>query len=275
VLIASLVTVAWFAKRGDRRALVSLGWITLAFLPASNLLVPTGQILAERTLYVPSIGVAMLIGLALSGPRDRLGAPRAWRVAWPAIVGVVALITVAFAGRSSRWSEVWRNHAALFDQMIAADTSSYVGYWFSGAYEGRNSRMDRALVLLDLAYAKYPYDPGLTLDYSDALLQQGHAARAASIAAPLMQRPGFRSREKAVGVYLDALGRAFGAESVVAAGRRLMDQTPSATAALFLGRALEVRGDSAAAARVYRDGLRAFPRDRALRARAAELGPAR
>ena len=57
---ALVVAAALFARRGDRRPLVAMGWVAIAFLPASNLLVPTGQLLAERTLYLPSVGVALL-----------------------------------------------------------------------------------------------------------------------------------------------------------------------------------------------------------------------
>src|SRR5665647_1776780 len=56
IVIAASV-LAW---RGDRRPLVAIAWVALAFLPASNILVPTGQLLAERTLYLPSVGIALL-----------------------------------------------------------------------------------------------------------------------------------------------------------------------------------------------------------------------
>ena len=59
VLIATCA--ALLARRGDRRPLVAIAWVAIAFLPASNLLVPTGQLLAERTLYLPSVGVALLV----------------------------------------------------------------------------------------------------------------------------------------------------------------------------------------------------------------------
>jgi Flp pilus assembly protein TadD len=156
--------------------------------------------------------------------------------------------------------------------MIAADTAGYVGYWFTGVHVGRNGRMDQALTLLERAYARYPRDRGLQLDYADALVQNGQHARAAAIATELMRDPKFQAKPTAVAVYLDATGRTFGADSVVAAARRLMALTPSPTAVLFLGQAHAVRGDSAAAIAIYRDGLRAFPGDSVLRSRLDSLG---
>ena len=43
-----------------------MGWIAIAFLPVSNLLFSTGVLLAERTLYLPSVGLALAAGAALA-----------------------------------------------------------------------------------------------------------------------------------------------------------------------------------------------------------------
>lgn len=62
------------ARSGDWRPLVALGWMAITFLPASNLLVPTGQLLAERTLYLPSVGVALLAGWLFARLAERVPA---------------------------------------------------------------------------------------------------------------------------------------------------------------------------------------------------------
>jgi len=59
---AVLLLLALAAVRGWRnRRLVSLGilWFAVVLLPVSNLLFPTGVLLAERTLYLPSVGLAL------------------------------------------------------------------------------------------------------------------------------------------------------------------------------------------------------------------------
>lgn len=48
----------------------------LPFIPASNLLFPTGFVIAERVLYLPSIGFLLLFGIGVrrlyqNGPRLR------------------------------------------------------------------------------------------------------------------------------------------------------------------------------------------------------------
>jgi hypothetical protein len=58
---------------------------------------------------------------------------------------------------------------------------------------------------------------------------------------------------------------------VVVAGRRIMSLAPSRTAALYLGGALELRGERALAREVYREGLRVAPADSLLEARLEAL----
>ena len=64
-MVAALV---WAAVRG-RRGHVLFAWGTLFFLlmllPTSNLLVPIGSIMAERFLYLPSVGFCLVAALAL------------------------------------------------------------------------------------------------------------------------------------------------------------------------------------------------------------------
>jgi hypothetical protein len=69
LVLVAIVGASWRLARHsvsrDARPLVGVCWTLVAFLPASNLLAATGQLLAERTLYVPSIGVALVIAWIL------------------------------------------------------------------------------------------------------------------------------------------------------------------------------------------------------------------
>ena len=51
--------------------LVSLGlfWFALCVLPVSNLLFPTGVLLAERTLFLPSFGLSLAVAGFLESVR--------------------------------------------------------------------------------------------------------------------------------------------------------------------------------------------------------------
>jgi len=259
------------AKRGDRRVLVALAWMTIAFLPASNLVVATGQILAERTLYGSSVGVALLFALILDS---------VWRSvaniagASAALIRVSAVATIVFALgltgiRTAKFATVWRDHPTVFNQMVAADPAGYRGYWLLGMHQRGRGQPDSAITFLSRAYSMYPRDRQLLIDLSETLLERGDARRAASVAGGLMEWSSLRRQPEAVSLYLEAIGRAYGPDSVVAAGERLFAATPSATTALFLGAAQEAKGDRDAAIAAYRRGLQTAPTDSALRAKLA------
>jgi hypothetical protein len=72
VVVVGGALVAWRVRRVAPVATFGIAWCAVTLLPVSNI-VPTGIMLAERTLYVPSIGfllaVAALASQAVAGTR--------------------------------------------------------------------------------------------------------------------------------------------------------------------------------------------------------------
>lgn len=176
LVMAVFAFAAGSARRGDRRVVTAAGIAVLSFFPASNLLVPTGQVLAERTLYLPSLGVALLVGVVLQHAARQLG-PASVRVA----AGALTLLLLWSAVRSAQWTEHWRNHERLFARMIAADPRGYAGYWMAGAEATRLGRREAGLALFEQAYALEQRDRGLVLSYGASLADHGHWERAAAV----------------------------------------------------------------------------------------------
>ena len=50
-------------------AVVALSWIVIPYLPASNLFFPVGFVVAERVLYLPSMGFCLLVALGINSFR--------------------------------------------------------------------------------------------------------------------------------------------------------------------------------------------------------------
>jgi tetratricopeptide (TPR) repeat protein len=271
VAVGSLVAIAVRAARdGDRRPLAGLGWFAATFAPASNLLTATPQILTERTLYGPSIAVAfcgaLLISVVASQKLVRMPPSAFLRTS---AIAVAAILIVATGSRTLRFSVVWRSNEALFRQMIIADPASYRGYWKLAGYAKSRNEFDESLTLYERAYELYPRDRQLLADYAQTLLDRGQPMRAAAIARQLIAWPEVRRMPNVVSLYLAALGRAYGADSVIRAGTDLFAAERVPTAALFVGAAHESRGDSGAAEQSYRAGLHIAPTDTALRRRLA------
>ena len=54
------------------QVILAFSILVLCYIPSSNLLFRTGFVIAERTLYLPSIGSSLLIGLGLKNLEKRL-----------------------------------------------------------------------------------------------------------------------------------------------------------------------------------------------------------
>ena len=122
ITVAAMIAAACvIARRGDRRPLVAIGWGMLGYLAASNILVPTGQLLAERTLFFSSVGVVMLAGWALAQAEL---APRVRRGALVVAGALVVIGTIA----TMRRVPVWSSEERLFQSGIEYDPAAFYPY---------------------------------------------------------------------------------------------------------------------------------------------------
>jgi len=256
------VIAALIARRGDRRPLVALAWIALTYLPASNLLTATGQLIADRTLFGATVGVALGLGWAV----DRT--PRRARAA---LVLVCAIAIARGALESTRYAVAWSSHRSLWTRLVDVSPTEYRGYQLLGIDARERGDTTRAVPLLARAFALEPRDRRGRFEYGQVLYATGRWAHAAQVLAPLLADGDVRGEAQFVAMYLDAVGRAHGADAVIDAGTPLLRSESAATAALFVGAAHEQRGRLVAADSAYRLGLRAQPGDSLLLARRASV----
>ena len=91
-----------------RRPLLAFGiaWMAVAFAPVSNILVPTGIIIAERTLLLPSIGFCIVVADLVSPLELRWTALAPWVRRTAAFVGGLLLLLgmVRSGVRQTAWS---------------------------------------------------------------------------------------------------------------------------------------------------------------------------
>ena len=281
VIVVAVAASLWLACRSpshDSRPAVAIAWCLLAFLPASNLLTATGQILAERTLYVSSMGVAMLLAWGL----DRVFGLVRWSRREPrltllpqvaALATAVVLSVACIRGfvHTRSYARVWRSHTELFTQMVRADSLSYRGYQLLAIQADKTGHRAEADRLYARAYTLYPHDRTLLADYGEYLLKRQQPVQALTIGQHLLAFDDMRTDGRAVTIYLDAVDRVWGVDSALIAARRLTDRSPSARSCLFVGLALEAKGDSAGARAAYAAGLRIAPHDSALTTRLTML----
>jgi hypothetical protein len=147
----------------------------LAYLPTSNLLFPSGVVLAERALYLPVMLVAALAGAGMA----RLAA---WRN--PRLAGaVLGLALVALAGRSLARLPAWRDNRALLLTLLEHHPEAYRAHAsaaavLAGLGDTAGTRREYAR-----ADSLFPHDPHLAAGRAFFLLGMGDTATAAPLVA--------------------------------------------------------------------------------------------
>ena len=117
----TLLLLLGFAIRQRRvRPLVSAGiaWFALAVLPVSNLLFASGVLLAERTLYLPSVGLALLAAGWVASLEQKGGSSR--------LAYGVAGVVVLFAARSAVRVPVWDSTEAVLASLAEDHPQSHI-----------------------------------------------------------------------------------------------------------------------------------------------------
>ena len=142
-------SVALFLRSSRRNAALGLfaifPLVTLSL--ASNLVIPIGTVKAERLLYLPSVGCALLAGLLLQGFRPK----RAWLQG-----GVVAFITIAFAARTWVRNRDWQNDLTLFQAAVKAEPDSAKAHHNLGVTLQELGRFDEANIQFREALRVFP-----------------------------------------------------------------------------------------------------------------------
>jgi len=153
LLLATAVTALLLPWRPR---LVAAAWFLIAVLPVSNLIVPIGVILAERTLYLPSLAVAILAAQLVAN------APVSTSPAMRRALAAGAVVLLVLAGvRSGARNPAWRDTSAYWQALIRDHPESYRAQ--RGAGELMFARGDLALArrYLELAWDTWPYDADL------------------------------------------------------------------------------------------------------------------
>ena len=162
-LLALVVTLGtlWISiKRGWNDVTFGIAWTVLAILPVSGFLVPTGFILAERTMMLPSVGAMIAVGaigwrLWVAIPVEQRAARRFRVLAGSALAIVMALGFI----RSALRQVVWRNNDTLFPTTVHDAPNSYRAHQIMGAWLFANGYKGEGEQEMWKAIRLFPYDP--------------------------------------------------------------------------------------------------------------------
>jgi hypothetical protein len=112
-ILIAVISIAVYVRREYPSVTFAFAWSGITLLIPSNLIVVTGFVLAERALFLPSVGVSMLMGVAITAAL-KYASPSMRKLV---VVGASALIVAGIA-RSSFRNPVWKDNESLFRQTV-------------------------------------------------------------------------------------------------------------------------------------------------------------
>jgi len=97
---------------------MGIAFLVLPFLPASNLLFYVGFVMAERVLYLPSVGYCLLFGLGFGSLWQRANGSRRSRMM---LLCGLGLLLGVHGLRTMRRNLDWRDEEQLFRSAISVN----------------------------------------------------------------------------------------------------------------------------------------------------------
>lgn len=201
-------------RAGRRVEAAGLGWIAIAFLPVANLAFPSGILLAERTLYLPSAGLVIAAGAWLRGLDNRR------------LAVIVSAAVLACAVRTVVRVPVWRDDMSVTLSILEDSPRSYRGpARAAGTYQGRGQARKAHEAYL-AAISMYDKDPALFVGAAATAFAIGQARKADSLLAQTPHRCGSCTQEYAFQITIARwLGDSSVADSLAARQRAQADAT--------------------------------------------------
>lgn len=173
IAILALLT-PWLPSLGFAPA-----WFLLSIVTVSNLFFPIGVLVAERTLYLPSIAVSALIAFAWHAAAPQ--ASRSMRLLAPLL-----FICVLGAGAVRTWTRNpdWKSTQAVWNALYRDSPESYRAQWVQASLFLAAGNVQRAREHYELAYRIYPRDGHFLADYASFLMRGGNYR----VSVPMMER---------------------------------------------------------------------------------------
>ena len=163
IFALALLTLALLAWKKHRAVATGLLLIALAWAPTSNFAFATGIVLSERTLYLASAGLALLVAAAWE-------AASAWNSR--AAVLVTAGAMAVLAARSVVQIPVWRSTRDLVVSALLTHPESYRVHQATARVFMKMNQRQAALREYRMGAALYELDPYLETEAAGAAMEE-------------------------------------------------------------------------------------------------------
>ena len=161
------VTLLALATPWAPRAGLVAGWFLITILPVSNLFFPIGVLIAERTLYTPSIAACFVAGFAWEAVARQTRA-QTRRLAH-ALAGIVVVV---FGARTVMRNPDWDSLATVWRSLHRDHPESYRAQWLNAVSMWHAGRPDLAEQYFAIAYRIWPRDSQMLTEWGNFYIGQ-------------------------------------------------------------------------------------------------------
>lgn len=174
LLCLMAVTVAAVLAWRRRLSLVILGlvWFAVTYLPVANILFPIGVLIAERTLFLPSVLVACVAAWLASAAVH-------WPSPWRTVAATLMVSALGFGlARSITRTPVWADNPTLFSVLAVESPTNFRAHFALAEFYALGGRPQVADTMFQRALALYPEHVPARLAYGQVLQIERQCGRA-------------------------------------------------------------------------------------------------
>jgi protein O-mannosyl-transferase len=184
LLTTFTVALGWTWRR-DRAVALGLLWVPLAMTLVANLVVPTGILLAERTLFLATVGVALAAGGLVSHGQTLLATklPKMRNFAFAAGLSLIAL----GAAHSAERQHVWKDSTSLTTSLVIDAPLNFRGHYWLGDDLLRQGRLVEGEQVMRRAMLLWPEHDGPPLGLALRYQERGMCEPALPLYATVLR----------------------------------------------------------------------------------------
>lgn len=221
---ALLFFILYLSRR--KTAAFSLAWTFIALTPVMNIGALGEFSIAERYLYIPSIGFSIFTGLCFAHFM-RGGAGKGAIVA-------LAVVVVAFGAMTINRNRLWSNDLDFYTEMVRVAPSSAAAHGNLAHAHFALGALEEAIKEMEAASALVPGNPDLKFELGSYYIKAGRANEATdALEKAVRGRPGNAEAWNLLGISYAEAGKT---EAAAEAFSRAVELNPASSAANNLRR---------------------------------------
>jgi tetratricopeptide (TPR) repeat protein len=203
-LLALAGTTVFAIRAGRRHAYIPVGWLWYVgtLVPVIGLVQAGGQAMADRYMYVPSIGLFVIVawGVAELGAR--------WRYGRAALPWAAACAMVACAAAARAQVQYWSDSVSLWQHALDVTEGNWVAENNMGGALLKQGRVAEAAPYFNEALRINPHSAEAQANLGMALMGTGKLDEAGQrFAAAVRMEPGYAQAHDGLGSALSGQGR--------------------------------------------------------------------